>query len=128
MKMTESKILFDSSAWLAYFLACTDAVNVFVEQECIMLTSVVSLFEVKKKLLHDGHDKSKVEKTLSFMKTRSILIDVDETIADKGAINSIEFDLPAIDSLIYTTAQKHNALLVTCDNDFRKLENVKMIG
>ncbi|MBI4141842.1 PIN domain-containing protein [Candidatus Woesearchaeota archaeon] len=125
--MTGYKIFFDSSAWLAYFLACSNSVNSFVEEESIIFTSVVSLFEVKKKLLRDGHDKSKVEKSISFIKTRSMLVDVDESIADKSAENSIEFNLPAIDSLIYTSAQKNNALLITCDNDFRDLKNVQII-
>ncbi len=125
--MTESKIFFDSSAWLAYFLACNNTVKTIVEEECIIMTSVVSLFEVKRKLLRDRYDTSKVEKTLSIMKTRSIIVDIDETIAEKGAANSIEFNLPAIDSLIYTSAQKHHALLVTGDNDFRNLENVQII-
>lgn len=49
-------------------------------------------------------------------------------IAEKAAEVSVDNGLAAIDSIIYTTALVSNAELLTTDNDFRGLKDVKIIA
>lgn len=117
----------DSSGWLAYFLAESDDVKRIVEGGVIILTSVLSIFEIKKKLLHDNANKDKIDRVISFIKTRSLVIELSESIAEEAAVISINNSLAAIDALIYATAKMNNSILVTGDFDFHKLDGVKLL-
>jgi len=63
---------------------------------------------------------------MHFIKKQSIIIDLDEKIADKASELVIEKNLPIADSIVYASALIHNAILLTLDNDFRSLNNVKI--
>ena len=127
MKATDSKLFIDSSGWLAYFLAENQEIKSIIEQEAILLTSVISLFEIKKKLLKEKYEPNKINKVLELIKTRSIIIQITPDIAEESATISVEEELHAIDAIIYISAQKNKAMLITGDNDFRKLSDVKVI-
>ncbi len=116
---------FDSSAWLAYYFGESEEVRDVVESACPLITSVLSLFEVKKRLLSLKKDSAEL---LTFMKQRSGIIGVDDVLAEKAAEISRKNKLAAMDALIYTTSVIHQAVLWTGDGDFENVENVKMIG
>lgn len=122
MKKTEYKLM-DSSAWLSYFFAASSAVKKVVDSETILYTSVISLFEIKRKLLRESYDKN-VEAVLYYIKNRSIIITLDEVISQQAADISIKYKLHVMDALIYATAKIINAELVTFDHDFKNLEHV----
>ena len=95
-----------------------------MESDDMLLTSSLSLFEVKLKLLKDKKEQSLIQKSLEIIKKRSLVIPMDTKIGEKAAEISIALRLSAIDSLIYTTSLTNNATLVTLDNDFRGLKDV----
>lgn len=122
--MTDIKCL-DSSAWLAYYFQTTEEIKKIVDNEALLITPLFCLFEVKKRLLKTKQDEKVL---LNFIKERSVIIIPDVETTEKAAETAIEKKLGAMDALIYTTAQVKNAELITGDNDFRGLENVRIIS
>lgn len=123
--MTDSE-LFDSTIWLDYLIK--GSFKEKIEQEEIFALSSLSLFEIKRKLLKNKELKKKgIEEKMSFIKSKSIIINIDEKIAEKASEIAEEKDLGAADALIYTTAILNNATLFTLDNDFRGFDKVKML-
>ncbi len=124
--MTDSKLL-DSSVWLAYFYAENNEIKSIVESNIILLTSSISLFEVKNKLIKDKTDSIKIQNSVDFIKQRSLIIDVGAEIAEEAVEIAKKNKLPIIDSLIYASSLKNNSELITLDNEFRDLDNVKIL-
>ncbi len=115
----------DSSAWLDYFSNAHPHIVELVNKGGQIITSSLTLFEVKKKLIAMKVD---FEDILSFIKKRSVLVVPGTVIAEKAAELSIQKKLAAMDSLIYATSLLSNAELITGDNDFRGLEKVRIIS
>ena len=111
----------DSSAWLGYYFAEFSQVKDIVDGETILITSSLSLFEIKKKLLSLKKDP---QVFLEFIKERSEIIETTIEITEKAAELAIQKKLAAMDALIYTTACMHDALLITADSDFAHCQNV----
>lgn len=117
-KATGSKLL-DSTILVDYFIDGT--YKEIIEGDDILLASVLSLFELKKKLIEKKVPYEVLESKVKFVKERIITLAVDDTIAEQAALLSVKHNLPAIDSIIYATALGNNAELLTLDNDFRGL-------
>ncbi len=116
----------DSSVWLSYFI---DSINKeTIEKEEILLTSVLSLFEIKKKLLEKNVPNNEIIEKINFVKKKSIIISITNEIAEESANICVKNKLPAIDSLIYVSSLKQNSTLITLDNDFRGLEKVEILS
>ena len=124
--MTGSKFL-DSSAWLAYFYAENNEIKSIVESNIILLTSSISLFEVKNKLIKDKTEDIKAQNSINFIKERSLIIDVGAEIAEESVDIAKKHKLPVIDSLIYVSSLKNNSELITLDNGFSGLNNAKIL-
>ncbi len=122
--MTDSKLL-DSSIWIDF--AIKNSFQEIINSEETLFLSALSLFEIKKKLIYNNIDKININKISDFIKKRSVIIQIDEKIAEKAAEIAVENKIPAIDSLIYATALLNNLELLTLDNDFRGLSNVKIL-
>ena len=125
MKGIGSKLL-DSSAWLSYFFGQSPKVKKIIESEEILYTSVISLFEIKRKFLKEEGIKD-VDKALNFIRERSIVVELNEKIAEQASEISFKNRLHAIDSLIYATAIDVNAMLITGDKDFEGMDKVVLI-
>jgi predicted nucleic acid-binding protein len=97
-----------------------------IESKKVLFTPVLSLFEIKRKLLGEGHRGEAIKKVLGFVKERSIIVDLSETLAEKAAELSAEIKLHTIDSIIYKGALESKATLITADSDFEGLGNVRM--
>lgn len=124
--MTDSE-LFDSTIWLDYLIK--GSFKEKIEQEEIFSLSSFSLFEIKRRLLKiKDLSKKDIEEKISYIKSKSIVINVDDKIAEKSAEIAEEKQLGAADALIYTTAILNNAILLTLDNDFRGLSNVRILN
>ena len=121
--MTDIKCL-DSSAWLEYFAGQSPEVKELVESGGLIVTSSLTLFEVKKKLLKLKKD---YKELLNIIKQRGTIIVPGVVISEKASEISIEKKLAAVDSLIYTTSLVSGAELITFDNDFKGLVGVKII-
>jgi len=61
------------------------------------------------------------------MKDSSIIIILNENIAEKAVEESIKHRLHTIDALIYSTAIENGAVLITGDLDFKDLKDVKIL-
>jgi len=122
--MTVSRYLLDSSAWLSYFFAENNQIKEVIDGENFLFTSVISLFEIKKKLIKDKLIEEKIEKFINFIKEKSITLKLDINICESAAEISIKKGLHAIDSLIYSTSISNKTKLITGDNDFRNKDNV----
>jgi len=126
--MTGSKYFLDSSAWLSYFFSENKEIKVIIDSTNVLFTSVISLFEIKRKALRDRTESNRIEGIMSFIKEKSIIARIDQDICEKAAELSIEEKIPAIDSLIYTSSLANNTILITGDSHFKNLEKVKLIS
>ena len=122
--MTDSKLI-DSSVWLSYFL--NGEFRDIIENESTLLLSVLSLFEIKKKLAKDSKTSGEISKAIDFIKKRSIIMPINEEIAEKAAEISLKHNLPAADSMIYSTSLLNDSTLYTIDNDFRGFDKVSVL-
>ena len=121
--MTDFKFL-DSSVWIAYLLYADEKARELIDQEGIFFTSVLSVFEVKRKLLKEKVEFVKITQAIQFMKKKSVIIMVSTDVCEEAP----RWSLPAMDSLIYESAQKNNVQLYTYDNDFRGLQGVTVLS
>ena len=123
-KIEYDKYFVDTSAWLEYFLSAkSEIVAIIDSSQTKLFTSVISLYEVKKKLLKLKFAENEIEEAIFFIKLNSSVILIDTEIALKAASSH----LAAIDSLIYQSTIITNSKLITCDNDFQNLSNVIII-
>ncbi|MBI4016907.1 MAG: PIN domain-containing protein [Candidatus Aenigmarchaeota archaeon] len=122
-----SQVLIDSSVWIAYFYGPQiEAKNVIDSDNAIFL-SVISLFEIRRKLLRRVVQRQQIEKVLSFIRSRGIVIDINRVIAEAAAEISFKHNLSTADALIYATAAERKLELITGDSDFAKLNNVRIL-
>ena len=122
--MSESKLL-DSSIWVAYLFE--GLFKELIENDNKLFLSALSLFEIKRKLFRMKVKKGDLDDKINFVKKRNIVIQIDGKIAEKASELSVEKNLPAIDSLIYTTALLNELKLISLDNDFRGLPNAEVL-
>ena len=124
MSRIGERVLIDSSAWLSYFLAENDLGKKFIEDgNHLLMTSVLSIFEIKRKMLVKNAEDSKIKEFLNFIKARSILIELNDNICNNAADLSLRHNLHTVDSLIYCSAVLNNATLISGDKHFEGLEN-----
>ncbi len=123
--MIDSKLL-DSSVWLAYLgkKLCSE----IIESKATLFLSVLSIFEIKKKLITDKISKKEIEENINFIKEKSILVPVTIEIVEKAVNVACEKKIPTADSIIYASALTNNVNLITLDNDFRGLERVEILA
>jgi len=125
MKEIGERILLDSSVWLSYFLAENNLSRKLIEEEDhLLMTSVLSIFEIKRKMFLKRVKETKAEEFIKFVKTRSLLIDVNEKICSNAVDLSLKHSLHTMDSLIYCSAILNNATLISGDGHFSGLEHV----
>jgi predicted nucleic acid-binding protein len=122
-KVTVSNII-DSSVWLAYFI--DGKFMEIIEADGLHGLCVLSLFEIKKRLKSKVPE-SELDEKMGFIRQKSNIFVIDEGIADMAADIFHEKGIPAMDSIIYATARKNNAGLITMDNDFRGLDGVVVL-
>ena len=122
--MKEPKFI-DSSVWIAYLF--NGMHKEIIDSDDLLFISSLSVFEVRKKLIKSNVEKNKIEKSMEFLRKRSLVADVTSEICEMAANFSVENKLPMVDSLIYASAITNKAELLTMDNDFRNLKGVVML-
>ena len=126
--MTASRYLLDSSAWLSYVFTGGEHIKEIIDGENILYTSVLSLFEIKRRLLKEDTPNDMIEKFMHLITVKSLIIKLDEETCRQAAEISWKEGLAAIDALICAVSLSQNTILVTGDNDFRGKKDVLMIG
>ena len=117
--------LVDSSGWLEYFADGKNAkffVQVIENTEELMV-STINLYEVYKKILLERDENSALQ-AIALMQQAKV-VNITSSIAIMAAKLSCELKIPMADSLIYSTARIHDAVVWTQDVDFKDLEEVK---
>ena len=94
--------LIDSSVWMDYFVLGNFKEIIEIEKELYL--SVISMFEIKTKLIKKKINKDKIKEKIDFIKAKSIIIDLDNETAETAAEIAAEKDLPMADALIYSSA------------------------
>lgn len=117
----------DSSIWLAHLVDASEVASALLESEEIIYCSILTLFEVKKKLITSRMNQEEVATAVRFIRQRAIIININEEIIDVAVDIAVAEGLSAIDSLLYASALSVNTIFVTADNDFRGLPQVQVI-
>jgi len=117
-------ILVDSSGWLEFFADGKNAkyFSDAIENTNELLVSTINIYEVFKRILQQRDENSAIQAVA--LLHQGFVIDVDSEIALMAGKISIEYKIPLADSIIYATAQKNNAILLTQDVDFKGLPDV----
>ena len=117
-------IVLDSSGWLEYLTADDkqDLFAPYLESEQPLLIPTVVLYEVRKALLL-RQDKTAADAFYSVALKHAIIV-LDEDIAVLSADLSLLHKLSMADAIIYATARRHKAQLVTSDAHFAGLPDV----
>lgn len=87
--------------------------------------SAIEVYEVYKVVRRDLSEERAVEAVSALKRAR--IVPVDESLALDAADVSLRFGLAMADSLVYATAQRHGATLVTGDADFDGLPGTVVI-
>ena len=114
-------IVLDSSCWIEYFRDTprADLFAAVAEAPERLIVPIITLYEVTKKMRREL-DTTVAALSESVM-CRGRVIDIDLTTVRQA----VTLSLPLADSLIYATAQAHNAILWTQDAHFEGLPGVR---
>jgi predicted nucleic acid-binding protein len=120
-------VVIDSSGWLEYITGDekADLFAPYFENDVQVLVPVIVLYEVRKVLLR-GYTKANVQAFESEALQRQV-IDIDEHIALSAATDTLVHRLAMADALIYATARRHRARLITSDSHFASLPGVTVL-
>ena len=121
------RIVIDSSGWLEFITADAkvDLFAPYFADELLILVPTIVVYEVRKVLLI-RYSKTLADEFVSRAE-RLPSIPVDINIALDASVLSVQAQLPMADALIYTSAQRNQAQLITCDSHFASLPNVTVL-
>ena len=127
------RYVIDSYAWIEYFMGTKAGENAkaIIENSEEKITPTICLGEVYAKALK-VESQELAEKQKTFVKEKSALVYLDESIAVESAKVQVrmkkEIDGWGLaDSIVYATAIVKKAEVVTGDEHFKKLKNVLFI-
>ena len=120
-------VLVDSSGWLEYITSDSkaDLFAPYLEGDRPVLVPVIVLYEVRKVLLQ--RQPKMVADLFVSEALRRTVVSIDQEIALSASVISIQHELPIADALIYATAERNGAELVTSDAHFKGLTRVTLI-
>jgi predicted nucleic acid-binding protein len=117
--------LVDSSAWLAY-LADEKNAEFFapaIEDTELLVVPTVCLYEVFKVILRERGEDDAFQAVAAMQ--QGTVVDLTAQLALEAAAVGHEEKLPFADSIIYTVARAHNAVIWTQDEHFSAKPNVQ---
>ena len=120
---SSGRVVLDSSCWLEYFSNSAraglyaDAINNTGE----LVVPIITIYEIYKVALRE-FGAAHANQAVALMREGQV-IDIGLNLALSAAANG----LPMADSLIYATAQAHNAILWTQDQHFDGLPGVNYL-
>jgi toxin FitB len=87
--------------------------------------SAIEIYEVYKVIRRDLSEERALEAVAALR--RATIAPVDESLALEAADLSLAHGLAMADSLVYATARRHGATLVTADADFQGLPDAVIV-
>jgi predicted nucleic acid-binding protein len=120
-------ILVDSSAWIEYLAdrPRAEAFAPYIEGRERLLVSALDFYEIYKVVRRDLSEERAIEAVAALH--RAEIAPVDESLALEAADVALEHGLAMADAIIYATAQRFGARVVTADADFEGLPNATVI-
>lgn len=120
-------ILVDSSGWIEYLAARprADEFARFVEGREPIVSSTIQVYEIYKVVRRDIGEERAIEAVSALRATT--IEPLSEGLALEAADLALEHGLAMADSIIYATARRHRAEIVTMDADFDGLLGVRLI-
>ena len=97
----------------------------YIEGREPLLVSAIEVYEVYKVIRRDLSEERAIE-AVSVLR-RATIAAVDEPLALEAADLSLAHGLAMADSLVYATARRHGATLVTGDADFEGLPDTVVV-
>ena len=122
-------ISIDSYGWVERFtngpkaLAYNRVIESVTPEE--LVTSVVVLYEVYKKVKRISGEETALEAVAALSQTQ--VVAVDQTLSLEAADYSLENGLHMADALVYATARRYSAELYTSDDDLKGLAKVTLV-
>jgi len=120
-------ILIDSSGWIEYLAARpkADLFAPYIEGSEPRLSSAIQVYEIYKVVRRDLNEERAIA-AVSALRTTTIE-PLSESLALEAADIALEYGLAMADSIIFATASRHGAEIVTSDADFEGLPRVTLI-
>ena len=120
-------ILVDSSGWIEYLAERpkADLFAPYIEGSEPLVSSAIQVYEIYKVVRRDVNEERAIE-AVSALRTTTIEPLV-EALALEAADMALEYGLAMADAMIYATASRHEAEIVTGDADFDGLPRVTLI-
>lgn len=122
-------ILVDSYGWIEYFAAgkLANKYAKYVEQanEENTITPTIVIYEVYKKIKREEGEERALEAYAQIMRTKIISLTGD--LAMSAADISMKFGIGMADAIVYATAKRGGAKLITSDEHFKGFDGVELI-
>ena len=120
-------IVIDSSGWLEYITkdAKADLFRPYFSGEHSLIIPTLVLYEVRKVLLL--RSTAATDEWFASEAMRHQIVDLDKEIAFEAAGLSAASHIHMADAIIYTTARRNQAQLVTADSHFSNLAGVLLL-
>jgi predicted nucleic acid-binding protein len=120
-------ILVDSSGWIEYLAdrPLADRFAPYLEGREPLLVSAIEVYEVYKVLRRDLSEERAVEAVSAL--GRATIVAVDASLALEAADLAVAHSLAMADSIVYATARRHGARLITGDPDFDGLPHTEVV-
>ena len=120
-------ILVDSSGWIEYLAERpkADLFAPYIEGTEPLVSSAIQVYEIYKVVRRDLSEERAIE-AVSALRTTTIE-PLAEGLALEAADVALEYGLAMADAIIFATASRHEAELVTGDADFAGLPRVTLI-
>jgi predicted nucleic acid-binding protein len=120
-------ILVDSSGWIEYLAARPKADDFapYIEGDEALVTSAIQVYEIYKVVRRDISEERAIESVSALRATR--IEPLAESLALEAADISLEHGLAMADAIIFATAAKHEADIITADAAFEGLPGVTLI-
>lgn len=120
-------ILVDSSGWIEYLAERpkADLFAPYIEGSEPLVSSAIQVYEIYKVVRRDLNEERAIE-AVSALRTTTIE-PLAEGLALEAADVALEYGLAMADAIIFATASRHEAELVTGDANFDGLPRVTLI-
>lgn len=117
--------LVDSSGWLEYFADGSQAGQfaAAIEKVATLLVPTIVLLEVTRRVMQQRGEDEALQ--VAAMLHQGQVVALDSAVALSAAHLGVAHKLPLADSIIYATAKRHGATLLTMDAGFSGLAGVR---
>ena len=122
------KYLIDSSGWVHFLLngPLIERYLEYLQKPSQVLTPAIVVYEVYKAVKRNTNEGLACEAISALQDT--VIVSLDSYLARSAADISLSHKLSMADAIVYATAAKYGARLITSDADFKDLPAVEYIS